>query len=429
MTNDTDVNYDDIDFSKQKRGKGKNKSDSKRWSLFVIEGIIVLIAIVVGGRFLFSDNADVSHLQATISAQNDQPSLSAEEFLERALIDKDEGLIDDAIRNLDLAIELNPSYAEAYFERAELRFDQEQYYYAANDYESALQHDVDDPMNATYKLGRANFQRESYWQAINAFDQLLSQDADHERAQYWRGRSYVEVGEYQQGIEGMLQAIELGYSELEFAYFYIARAYEFDEDYASAIRYYTLSIEHSTDDCEEYLCWIDYNNRGVSHYRSGDYESAREDFTTAIEVNPDEYPLAMKNRGDAHEQLGDMTLALSDWNTMFQLIEGDIVTRSLTADSNILRDKLDTTETQVHVSFEGSVGDSITVELTVPDDSALDAMLILRDANGSPVAYSAPADDHNAQLSDIVLADSGTYTIVVASNLGQSSGEFVLSLE
>jgi tetratricopeptide (TPR) repeat protein len=453
MTFDDNMNTDDIDFNKQKRGKGKNKRSSKNWSFFIIEGIIVLVAVVAGGRFLFSENTEISHLQATIDAQqsqllpptehplklatalardsqnNGQPSLTAADLFERAQDEIANGLSSDALRSLDLALELNPEYADAYFERGELRYDSKQYYFASEDYEHALQYNYSSPTLATYKLGRARFEGDNYSDAIDAFNTVIEFDDDYEAAYYWRGRAYTKLYEYQTGIDDMLYSIEKGYDQIPYVYFWVGKAYDDSENYESAVQYYSLSIKHSADDCEEYLCWIDYNNRGTAYHWLEDYDSAIQDYTRAIELKPEPYPLAFKNRGDAHEEQGNLTLALSDWNTMFLLLEDDPITRTISADSSVLRDALDNDDSQIHVEFEGTAGDTVTLLLTTPDDSNLNTMLILRDTNNSPIAYAAPSDTYDAQLEDIVLPETGVYTLVIASNLANSSGEFTLRLE
>lgn len=435
---------DEIDFTKTKRGKGKNSH--KRWSFFIIEGIIVLVAIVAGGRFLFKDNAEVSHLQATIDAQQSiqvtdsngnwvsptQSSgsvLSASQLFDRAMDEAEDYQYQDAIRSLDFAIELDPTYAEAYFERGELHYETEIYSQAIKDYGQAIEHGYDDVITAYYSRGRSHIQWYDYTKAIRDFNSVIERDPDYTNAYYWRGRSYIDSFEYQRGIDDILLSIDMGYTELPFAYFFVGKAYDDMDNYDKAIEYYTLSLEAGEDDCERYLCWIDYNNRGTSYHWSGQYELAVQDYTKSIQVNPDEYPLALKNRGDAYEALFEITQALSDWNTMFQLIEGDVSTRTLSADSNVLSATIERDDSQVFVNFDGQAGDSITLNLTVSDDSELDAMILLRDSNGSPLAYSADGDTVNAQLSNIVLPTDGTYTLVVASNLADSSGDFTLRLE
>lgn len=425
-----DVDYDAIDFEKHKRGKNKHGTLSKRWSFFIIEGIIVLVAVVAGGRFLFSDNANVSDVQSTVAAQPTQvEAVSPQTYYERALLEEDNGLDDAAIQSLSFALELDANFAEAYFRRGELYYAQGRYYEAEKDYEAALLHDYDDPLYVNYSLGLARFNRDDYVGAVEAFNDVISVDEDYIDTIYWRGRSYLESSSYEWGIADIKRAIELEYDNPAYAYFYLAKAYEETENYDEAVETYTTALEFSSADCEEYQCWIDYNNRGANHYWSGDYQAAIKDYTTAIQVNPDEYPLALQNRGDAYEQLDEMPLALADWNTMFQLIEGYQVLHELTADRPVLRDKLADDNTQAHIKFEGAIGDTVTITLTIPDTSLLDPILLLRAPNGNPVAYDSSGDTTGANLTDIVLLEDGTYTIVVASDLANSSGDFELSLQ
>ena len=460
MSLDDNLNLDDIDFNKQKRGKGKNKASTKGWSFFVVEGIIVLVAMIVGGRFLFT-NSEISHLQATIDAQqsqiptseanifdratenaqnprstatltpqqNDRPSLSAEDLYNRAINEAENGLTQDAIRSFNLAIELDPSYAQAYFERGQLHYQLDQYYSAANDYKLALEYNYEDRAIANFNLGMAHFEDSNYPQAIRALSTVIELDENDASAYYWRGRSNVEIYNYSDGIEDMIYGIEMGYEDQIYPYFWLAKAYADYEDYDSAIRYYSISLRNSLDNCLQYECWIDYNNRGVSYYWLEDYESAIKDYTSAIQVNPEPYPLAFQNRGNAYEVLENLTLALSDWNTMFLLLEDKPVTRSLNTDTQVLRATLERNHSQIHVEFEGNLDDKVTISLTVPEGSNLDAMLLLRDMNDTALAYSAFGDSQDAELTDVVLSATGTYTIVVASDLGESLGEFTLRLE
>jgi len=433
---DDNLNYDEIDFNKTKRGKAKN--GGRRVSLFVIEGLILLVVVVAGSQFLFRDTTEVTDLQATIDSQNvvattnaetRDTSLSAEDLLNRAKTEIDAGEADSAMRSLDLALELNPTYADAYFERGRLNYDQSLYYSASQDFSQAIEYGITDPEFAYYWRGRANFQWDDFTRAESDFERVLDIDNSFTEAMYWRGRSRMKLAQYEQGIADVKQAVEMGYDEPAYAYFFIGNAYDDLEDYLSAITYYSRSIGLSVDDCEDYACWVDYNNRATAYYRMEMYDNAVEDYTKAIQVNPDEYPLALQNRGDAYERLDDMTAAMSDRNTMFQLVETNVINRSISTESNTLRVNLDTNETQAHITFDASVGDTVTLTVTVPDDSDLNTMMLLRDPNGSPVAYSSNPNDNNAQFEGITLTETGTYTVVVAGNLGQSSGEFTLMLE
>lgn len=61
-----------------------------------------------------------------------------------------------------------------------------------------------------------------------------------------------------------------------------------------------------------------YNNRGVAKVRIGDYRSAVDDFTSALDRNP-RYVDALKNRGVAWQMLGDIDRALADFNQAIRI--------------------------------------------------------------------------------------------------------------
>jgi tetratricopeptide (TPR) repeat protein len=61
-----------------------------------------------------------------------------------------------------------------------------------------------------------------------------------------------------------------------------------------------------------------YNNRGVAKVRKGDLASAAEDFTGALNRNPN-YADAFKNRGIARHMQGDYDAAIADFNRALRL--------------------------------------------------------------------------------------------------------------
>lgn len=421
-----EFNMDEIDFNR-KRGKGKQSS--RRLSLIVIEGLIVLAIVIIAGRWLFTDNSEVSHLQATIDAQNAQPALNAQQLFERGVQEADEARYQDALRSFSLALELDSDLADAYFERGEVYQELEQYNNAVEDFDAAIRHDYSDPATAYYLMGLSHYGLDLFRYALNEFTSAIEFDDENPEYFYWRGLTRTQIGESQQAIDDLLYAVDLGYTELSYAYFFLANEYNHIEDYNNALYYYGKSITKSEDDCEASDCWIDFNNRGAVYYQLGDYEAAIKDYTRAIQVHPDEYPLALSNRGDAYNAKGDYNLALSDWNTMIQLYAGKIVTRSFVANSKVLGGEIDDYDTQVHVSFSGTAGEKITLKVEVDDDSSLNVMMMLRNAQGDPIAYASPSTANGAYLTDFVLPQTGTYTLAIASDQAQSMGGFTVRME
>lgn len=426
---DNELNFDDLDFNKNKRGKRKNQPDNKRWTIFLIQGLIGLVALVTAGQFFFTDNAEVSDLQATIAAQNNRPVLSAQGLYERALEEIAVGNSSLALRDLDLAIELEPAYTDAYYQRALLHYDLNNYRQALTDFTSALDLGYEEDEDLFYSMAVSHFELEEYSKAAEDYDRVLELNDENINALYWRGRSYAKAGLYTTAVKDIEMAIEMGYEELEYAYFYLALAYDDLGDYEKAAALYTRSIEKIEAECETYHCWIDYNNRGVEYYQLGDYQGAIKDYTKAIQLNPEPYALALQNRGDAYHALSEHSSALADWNTMFTMLEKRVITREFLADSNILTAGIDGAGVQVHVSFVGKKGETVNI-ISAARNPNLDTMLIVRNPEANAIAYNDQYDDMNdAQILKLVLPEDGTYTIVVADSAGDNTGDFTLKLE
>lgn len=92
-------------------------------------------------------------------------------------------------------------------------------------------------------------------------------------------------------------------------------AYE-DSDYSQAVSLYCQVLEADENSGDEV-----YNNRGMSYYNLGQYETAIQDFTSAIELN-DSSDVYYGNRASAYYQLGSYSLAAEDFSTALSLKPG-----------------------------------------------------------------------------------------------------------
>ena len=61
-----------------------------------------------------------------------------------------------------------------------------------------------------------------------------------------------------------------------------------------------------------------HNNHGVAYRDEGEYDRAIEDFTKAIELNPN-YAIAYNNRGRVYSDKGEIDRAIEDYNTAIEL--------------------------------------------------------------------------------------------------------------
>lgn len=92
----------------------------------------------------------------------------------------------------------------------------------------------------------------------------------------------------------------------------IAEAKYNEEDYESAIEYFSKSIEKDPDN------YVSYHDRGVCKGLLDQHESALMDFSTAIMLNPIKYT-AYFYRGNCKASLNDHIGALEDYNKAIQL--------------------------------------------------------------------------------------------------------------
>ena len=94
--------------------------------------------------------------------------------------------------------------------------------------------------------------------------------------------------------------------------FYKGLSYQNNQDYDSAIEYYTKAIILKPDLTEA------YNNRGNAYSAKGEYDRAIADFDTAIKLNPDD-ALAYNNRGTVYYRKGEYDKAIADHDKAIEL--------------------------------------------------------------------------------------------------------------
>ena len=83
-------------------------------------------------------------------------------------------------------------------------------------------------------------------------------------------------------------------------------------NYEGAIEEYSKAIEINPDYVHA------YNNRGNIYRRQGEYEKAIEDFSQAIRINPD-YAWAYNNRGSTYSRQGEYEKAIEDYSQAIRI--------------------------------------------------------------------------------------------------------------
>jgi len=363
----------------------EKRSQGRRWSILILEGLIVIVALVLVMRFLSDDEADnqpgegETELRATISAIDNQPDDIETEL--RATIAAQEAL-------LRATAVIDPVTIRERAENAEARGDEET--------------------------------------AIAEYTRLIELDNTDADAYYQRGRIYYDDEDWENAIADFNMAIEYDHPQTDLVYFYRGFANSEFGNYDQAISDYTRSISLDTD-CEN-ECWIDYNNRGVTYERSGDLDAALADYDTAVDLNPN-YALAYSNRGYLHEDLDMPEDALADWNRAFELRQQSLDERDMPGGSLILDSEITEAGHQIYLTFEGESGQTLNA-ITERPDFSLDPALMLRNSEGEPLIFNDDFEDENrdAKIEDYELPENDTYTLVIAAANGRATGEFTLTV-
>lgn len=185
-------------------------------------------------------------------------------------------VIDEVESNLLRAIELNPSDSDARFWLAE-------YYANFGDYGSAL---------------------EQYERMLDNKDTL---DIDR-LYEVWiqAGEAQNALGDVDEALASYQEAISLEPNYAK-AYADIGNIYVYQEEYERALEYLDIAVDKVSDDSDIYY------NRGLAQFRLENYTEAHDDFSRALQLTPT-YIMAYVGRGQVNTEIGDYVSAIADLN-------------------------------------------------------------------------------------------------------------------
>ncbi|MFK7798485.1 MAG: tetratricopeptide repeat protein [Aureispira sp.] len=239
---------------------------------------------------------------------------SAEDYYNKGVGHFQSGDYTKAIKDYDIAIQIDPKYATAYIGRGAAKYHLGRYADAIKDYDTAIQIDPKYDLayhnrgNAKYNLGR-------YADAIKDHDTAIQIDPKYALAYIGRGIAKYNLGQYSNAIKDYDTAIQI---DPKYALAYIGRGtakYNLGR-YADAIKDYDTAIQ--IDPKYDLV----YYNRGRAKDNLGRYADAIKDYDTAIQIDP-KNATAYNNRGRAKNNLGQYSNAIKDYDTAIQIAPKD----------------------------------------------------------------------------------------------------------
>ncbi|WP_414586375.1 tetratricopeptide repeat protein [Scytonema sp. PCC 10023] len=185
--------------------------------------------------------------------------------------------------NLSLAIELDSSFAPAYYYRGRVQNSAGDFTQAADDFTQAIELNPEFAC-AYYYRGLVQI-NENQQGAIEDFTQAIELNPDFALAYYQRGLLYSKLGNELEAIEDYKQYLRLD-PEITEAKLYQVASYLKQK----VTENYLQTLQSSPQDADAYI------KRGRLRFWLSDKEGAKADFTQAIDISPD-YTVSYYDRG------------------------------------------------------------------------------------------------------------------------------------
>jgi len=204
----------------------------------------------------------------------------------------------------------NPARAKELFARGQQKALQGDKVGAIADYTSAIALNASDA-EAFYHRANARYDIGDREQAVQDYTQAIKFNPSHSKAIYNRGLARHDLGDKRGALEDFTIAIRLNPSDAE-AYYQRALAYYDLGDYRTAIEDYTQAIRLAPNDATA------YSNRGLARSAIGDKSGAMADFTQAIQISPNDAGVYY-SRGRSRFNLADYQGAMADYSKAIEL--------------------------------------------------------------------------------------------------------------
>lgn len=258
--------------------------------------------------------ANVSPTLGFVSKANEATgtTLTKDDWLLQGVGKYKTGNYQEAIKDFDQAIALNPKNADAYYNRGLTYNSLKQYTQALKDYTRAIQLN---PGNALVYFNRGvNYSAlQQYDQALKDFNRGIQINPGNALAYFNRGVTYNSLKHYDLALKDYSQAIQIN-PELEIAYDNRGITYYALKQYDLALKDYTRAIQINPQFA------LPYYNRGTAYRAMKKNDLALKDFNRAIQINP-QFADAYGNRGLTYRTLGNKPKAKQDLQTAAQLFQ------------------------------------------------------------------------------------------------------------
>ncbi|MBE8969411.1 tetratricopeptide repeat protein [Nostocales cyanobacterium LEGE 12452] len=216
----------------------------------------------------------------------------------------------EALQNFDRAIKLNPKSGQVILFRGITYFLMERYAEALQDFEGVIELNPKSDKVIVLR-GVTYFLMERYAEALQDFDRAIELDPKYDWASAFRGATYRLMEHYSEALQDFNRSIEL---DPKFAWAIVNRGQTYYqlEHYTEALQDFDRAIELDPK-LDEAIAL-----RGQTYGLMERYPEALEDFDRAIELNP-KYDWAIAHSGETYRLMERYPEALEDFDRAIKL--------------------------------------------------------------------------------------------------------------
>lgn len=341
-----------------------------------------------------------------------EPDVSADDLIDDAISAIQAGNLTRALEIINEAIEVDENNAEAFAIRGIVYVRQERYLLAIDDFTRAIDRM---PYSWTFYGLRGDTYAllGEYGEAMLDYNRALYLNPRYETV--FRNRSDLYLAQGENDAATVDRLIANGITRWR------------SDDHLGAIRQFDDAIALNEGVGSDETTALALYNRALSYYNLSDLTSAIQDYDLALELYPGMHDVLL-GRGIAHREVGNIVQAGFDFMERITLLERQSFEDTIEVGGFI---DVEMAYGNVYrITFEAQAGDIVTINARDLRQVFVDALIVLLDPDGVPIAGD---DDFggmlDAQIDLFALPVTGTYTIVVSHANGGFDGTIRVTLE
>ncbi len=219
-------------------------------------------------------------------------------------------LYNEALKDLNRAIQLDPEDPHAYVNRGVVYKSQKEYEKAFSDYRHAI--NINPSLIEAYiNLGSIHEELKQNDDTISAYTRALELDPSLDKVYINRGNIYLKQNHLKEALSDFNRAIEIRPNSSE-AYSNRGVIYDETNKYDEAFSDFNKAIKIDSENAKA------YSNRGKHYFKKKQYNNSLTDLNRAIEIDPSLVE-AYVNRGNTYKELKRYDKALSDFTKAIEL--------------------------------------------------------------------------------------------------------------